>query len=595
MTQPRELMLGSMQSLREAYKAGVTNPRAMVDDIIDRSAELSQNNIWITPPDSGFIEPYLAALETASIDAKPLWGIPFAVKDNIDLAGIPTTAACPAYAYTPPESAFAVHALIAAGAVPVGKTNLDQFATGLVGTRSPYGVCTHPHRPEHISGGSSAGSAVAVSLGLASFALGTDTAGSGRIPAAFNGVFGLKPSRGLVSNRGVVPACRSLDCVSLFAGSTEDLATLATILMQYDQHDPHAQQNSYANHPVHFGQWHGPLTLGVLDTQALRLDDPYQDAYARTLERLRYDTDISLTTIDYTPFAQAAKALYEGPWLNERYLVLKDLLQAAPDEILNVTREIIAAGAEFSAAELFNSIYTLAELRSSCLQELGKCDAMLTPTAKTHFHVADLAADPFGPNAELGYYTNYMNLLDFCGLAQPAADTAEQMPFGITLVADRLQDTKLLSIGSRVDAVVTGNNSNERSYIDAGTIDIAVCGAHMQGLPLNWQLTDRGGSLVTKTKTSACYKFYALEGGPPFRPGMVKAAGGSAIEGEVWRLPAAALGSFMQGIPWPLGIGKVLLADGTEVSGFVCEPGGLAGAKEITAFGGWRSYLNSLQ
>ena len=596
MPQELDLLIGSISDLQAAYRARKITPNEIVNAIIERSAKYADNNIWIEPPANWFLNAYLETLDIDEIDSKPLWGIPFAIKDNINLEGVNTTAACPAFTYKPLNSAFIVSSLIEAGAIPVGKTNLDQFATGLVGTRSPYGVCTHPLRPSHISGGSSSGSAVAVSLGLATFALGTDTAGSGRIPAALNGLYGLKPSKGLISNQGIVPACKTLDCVSLFARSIDDLNILAEVSMRHDRKDPFSIVNSYPNSPKHAGHWTGPLTLGVIRSDDLDLSSEYSSAYEKTIEKIASEGDIKFEEIDYGPFARAAKELYEGPWVNERYLVLKSLLEQSPSEIYDITREVIQTGASYSASELFESIYKLSELRDACLQELAKCNALLTPTAKAHYLVSDLESDPFGPNTELGTYTNYMNLLDLCGLAIPGIPTGSALPFGITLVGDRLHDTQLLSIGARLDSVINNRDpTTKTSYVDMQTVDIAVCGAHMEGLPLNWQLTQRGGTFKERTLTAPCYKFYALEGGPPFRPGMVRNdEEGSAIEVEVWQLPSETLSSFMQGIPWPLAIGKVSLSNGSDVSGFVCEPGGVSGATDITHHGGWRTYLQSL-
>ncbi len=593
-----ELLTGSISNLTAAYRSGATTPSKIIDAIISASAAYSQCNIWIEPPAEGLIEPYVKALNFSEIETKPLWGVPFAIKDNIDLEGVDTTAACPAFRYTPVNSAFVVERFIDAGAIPIGKTNLDQFATGLVGTRSPYGVCTHPERPDHISGGSSSGSAVAVSLGLAAFALGTDTAGSGRIPAAFNDIYGMKPSKGLVSNRGVIPACKTLDCVSLFARSTEELALLAEIAVSHDPAESFSVRNVYPNRPKQFGHWSNQLRLGVISNDLIELSSEYKTAHQQTIEKLSGESRISFIEIDFNPFKTAARELYEGPWITERYLVLKELLDTSPSEIFDVTREVIQSGAGYSASELFESIYQLSELRIRCMRELAKCDALLTPTAKQHFLVTDLESDPFGPNTELGYYTNYMNLLDFCGVALPGLPTKEGLPYGITLVADRFRDTQLLSIGSFLDAIIRGQTAAFEipSYSDPLTVDIAVCGAHMEGLPLNWQLTERGGLLQTRTRTAPCYKFYALAGGPPFRPGLMRDdSQGQEIDVEVWRIPADTLASFMGGVPWPLAIGKVALQNGEEVSGFVCEPGGVVGATDITHYGGWRNYLQSLQ
>lgn len=583
----------SIDALQTAYRSRETTPERVIQQIIDSASHLSAHNIWIEPPTPTLTAPYLERLTPGGLKTQPLWGVPFAIKDNIDLENIPTTAGCPAFSYVPDESAFAVAQLIEAGAIPVGKTNLDQFATGLVGTRSPYGYCTHPDRPDHISGGSSSGSAVAVSLGLASFALGTDTAGSGRVPAGLNGIFGLKPTRGLISTRGVVPACRTLDCVSIFANTVHDLAKVSPTLMSYDRGDAVAITNPFHNHPAHYGIWQDPLTLGILSPGQLDLSPEYVTAYAQTLDRLSRAEGLALKEVDYQPFAQAAAELYSGPWLAERFMVIEPLLNQDPSQLHEVTRAVVEGGKGFSAPDLFTSMYRLGELRRTCADALATCDALLTPTAKHHYLIQDLQADPIGPNTELGHFTNFMNLLDFCGLSLPGMEASTGAPFGITLVADRLHDARLLAMASRIDCILHETTPGVSKFMDPGWINVAVCGAHMEGLPLNGQLTDRGGRLRKKTQTAPCYKLYALSGGPPFRPGLVRCGTeGRGIELEVWQLPADTLADFMKLIPWPLAIGKVLLDSGEEVSGFVCEPAGTEGAVDITDFGGWRSYLD---
>ncbi len=589
----QRLLTQPITGLQDAYRCGNVQPDHVIEHIIQRSVELKQHNIWIEAPSRELIDPYLDALSTKDIDATPLWGVPFAIKDNIDLAGAATTAACSAYTYQPEHSAHVVAQLIAAGAIPVGKTNLDQFATGLVGTRSPYGICTHPDRPEHISGGSSSGSAVAVSCGLASFALGTDTAGSGRIPAAFNGIVGYKPTRGLVSTSGVVPACRSLDCVSLLTRNVQDAATVAASMIDYDDQDAYARRNPFINSPANFGSWRGELTLGVLDADQLQFfgDTSYSDAYRSTLDKLR-NAGIKTTPVAFEPFRQAASELYEGPWIAERYLAIQPLIEDRPDALLKITHQIISAGRTPSATDLLTSQYKLAELRRDATTQLDRCDALLIPTAGTHYQLSDVNAEPLVANTNLGYYTNFMNLLDLSGLALPGAETTAGLPFGISLVGDRLVDTMLLSIGQRLEEIIGSSATLPLEHTNLKTMDLVACGAHMSELPLNWQLTERGGQLIARTKTTPDYRLFALAGGPPYRPGMVRDPDrGEAIDVEVWRLPASTVASFLDNIPWPLAIGKVELEDGRTVSGFVCEPGGIEDAEEITHYGGWRAYM----
>lgn len=597
-----DLVGGSIPNLLEAYEQQRLGPEDVIDAILEKTSALSENPIWITQPNRATLQPFLDRLADTPPGSLPLWGVPFAVKDNIDVAGMPTTAACPAFAYTPTTSAFAVEQLVAAGAVPIGKTNLDQFATGLVGVRSPYGVPFNPSTPTLIPGGSSSGSAIAMACGLVSFALGTDTAGSGRIPAGFNRLTGSKLTRGLISTSGVVPACRSLDCVSLFTHNAKDAALIASIAAAMDDQDPFARPNTPANAFNRFGRWSGKLTLGVIKPEQLKFfgDDTYADAYQRTLDLLA-NSGVDIQPIDFSPFQRAAAQLYEGPWVTERFVATADILQQDPEAMWPVTRQIVEGGQLRQASEVFRSIYDLAALRVECIASLKSYDALLTPTAGKHFTVAELEADPFGPNNDLGQYTNYMNLLDLCGLAVPGLDTKDGRPFGVSLVGDRFQDARLLAIGARLEDILhlssTARGSETSTdlpeYKDIAMVDVAVCGAHMANLPLNPQLTSRGATFVEATKTAAQYRLFALAGGPPMRPGMVRdQTVDTAIEVEIWRLPAEAFASFVTEIPSPLGIGLVTLQSGQQVLGFLCERAGLEGATEITHYGGWRAYLD---
>lgn len=609
MSAPEEVLQwvgGSIEQLRQGYLRSVVTPSEVVRAIVACCAEMSDNPIWITPPQLDRLQPYLDALEQSDPSTLPLWGIPFAVKDNIDVAGMPTTAACPEFSYMPKQSAFVVQCLVDAGAIPVGKTNLDQFATGLVGVRSPYGTPTNPRTPDLVPGGSSSGSAIALACGLVSFALGTDTAGSGRIPAGFNGLIGLKPTRGLLSTSGVVPACRSLDCVSIFTRSPSEAAKILRIAGVWDSQDPFARTNTPDNNLSKFGQWSQPLRLGVIAPEQLEFfgDAAYADAYQRTLQAIE-GQGVSAVELDFRPFVDAAKQLYEGPWVTERYIAMQDILQKTPDVVWPVTRQIVTSGQTRKATEVYESIYQLAGLRNECLTAMSGCDALLTPTAGKHFSLDELEADPLGHNQSLGHYTNYMNLLDFCGLAIPGKETDSGRPFGVTLVGDNFQDMRLLAIAARLESILHDSHpmqdipEEEREtlapYKDLSFVNLAVCGAHMGGLPLNHQLTSRGAVFVEATRTSADYRLFALSGGPPKRPGMVRVDAGSSqgasIELEIWRLPAAALGSFVTEIPSPLGIGLVEIQTGEKVLGFLCEQAGLSGATEVTEHGGWRTFL----
>ena len=599
---------GSIADLLAAYRSGKVTPHQIIDAIIATTSADTDNPIWITPPDRTTLQPYLDGLAHNDPSDAPLWGVPFAVKDNIDVRGMPTTAACPAYRYQPEASAFVIQRLVDAGAIPVGKTNMDQFATGLVGVRSPYGIPVNPQTPELAPGGSSSGSAIALACDLVSFSLGTDTAGSGRIPAGFNRLTGFKPTRGLLSTRGVVPACRSLDCVSIFTRSAEDAARVAAAAAVHDPQDSFARPNPAHNALSDFGRWSNELALGVIEPNQLAFfgDAAYTNAYAETLTQLQKQ-GVALKPIDFRPFVRAAEQLYEGPWVTERYIAMEEILDRSPDKIWPVTRQIVSGGRDRSASEVYRSIYALAELRSLCAAALASCDALLTPTAGKHFSLAELEDDPVGHNQSLGHYTNYMNLLDFCGLAIPGLDTAAGRPFGITLVADTFQDTRLLAIGTQLERMLHGeaqatdhgeHRANAlQTFKDPAYVNLAVCGAHMAKLPLNFQLTSRGGVFIEATRTSATYRLFALAGDPPMRPGLVRqdtdSMGASAIELEIWRLPVSTFASFVEGIPSPLGIGSVETESGAQVLGFLCEQAGLSGATDITEFGGWRAFLTA--
>lgn len=592
----------TLAGLRRHYQAGDFTPRQLLACLRARGEHYRDRNIWIHPLTDAELEPYLQALEQSSPDTLPLYGVPFAIKDNINLASVPTTAACPAFTYTPSAHAAVVALLVQAGAIPVGKTNLDQLATGLVGTRSPWGECRNSFDPDYIAGGSSSGSAVAVALGLASFSLGTDTAGSGRVPAAFNNIVGLKPSRGLLSTRGVVPACRSLDCVSLFALTAADLETLFEITAQFDAEDPFARRNPSTNGGAAFGAL-PPATFrfGVPKAEQLEFfgDGAAAAAFETTVARLTAAGGCAVT-IDFAPFIAAARLLYEGPWLAERWLVAAPLLAAQPDALLPVTRSIIAAGNERSAADSFAAHYELQRLRRIAETTLADVDFVLTPTAGTLFSQRQVAAEPIVRNSELGYYTNFMNLLDLSAVAVPAAQLPAGLPFGVTLFADRDSDARLLSHAHHLQTLTElPLGATGRAFAPAtlaqrqelATVQVVVCGAHLSGLPLNGQLTGRGGRLLAATATAPCYRMYALPGAPA-RPGLVRdEREGRAIECELWELPAREFGPFVALIPGPLGIGKVQLRDGGWRPGFLCEHYALDSAQEISDWGGWRSYL----
>ncbi|BBE51234.1 Allophanate hydrolase [Ferriphaselus amnicola] len=577
----------NIEGLRRRYLAGEIHPRQVMQDIVARIGD-DQHHVWIHRLPLEEIEKYVSALADKDPAALPLYGIPFAIKDNIDLAGAPTTAGCAEYAYHPQRHATVVRLLIDAGAIPIGKTNLDQFATGLNGTRSPYGACRNAYDSDYISGGSSAGSAVAVALGLASFSLGTDTAGSGRVPAAFNNLVGVKPTRGWLSTRGVVPACRSLDCVSIFALNTADAATVLSVATALDEQEAYSRQA--LAHGFDFGRAER-FRFGVPRADQLQFFGN-QDAAAlfqKSCEELEAIGGQKVE-IDFLPFLKSARLLYEGPWVAERYAAIREFFEAKQDVINPVVREIIAGAKKFSAADAFDGMYKLEALRAEAALTWGKIDCLVTPTAGTIYRIAEMEADPIKLNANLGYYTNFMNLLDCAALAIPAGFQQDGLPFGITLVAPAHQDVPLLHLAERLNH--NANPDLPMPQAQGGRVRVAVCGAHLEGLPLNHQLTSRGAHLVARTHSSPDYKLYALPGDPPYRPGMVRVAqGGDAIEVEVWEMAAREFGPFVAGIPAPLGIGMLTLANGETVQGFVCEQCAAIDAEDITRYGGWRAYL----
>ncbi len=598
-----------ISSLQKAYEEGVFTPRELVSWLYQKAENYPGHNIWITRLTPKEIEPYLLYLSGKRMEDLPLYGIPFVLKDNIDLAGTPTTAACPEYAYTPDNSAFVVKKLLEAGAIPMGKANMDQFATGLVGTRSPepWGPCRNSFDPDYISGGSSSGSAVAVALGLASFSLGTDTAGSGRVPAMLNNLVGLKPSRGLFSMTGVVPACRSLDCPSVFALNTSDAEKVFSVMAQSDPSDAYSRQNPLENTSRAFGQIQTPLKIGVPFADQMQFFGEAESA-ALFDQVVAGWTELGaeIVEIDIEPLLSAAKMLYEGPWVAERYVAIQDVIDNTPESVHPVVRGIVEGAIGKTAADTYKAEYRMQSYRARARQLFEQIDCLLTPTAPRHYLVEDVLKDPVQLNSNMGFYTNYMNLLDLCGLAVPAGFYSTGLPFGFTLVAPAFDDVKLLNaanrwereqrlpLGATKSLPKTEAAIPAPAVIAAHRINVAVCGAHLDGLPLNWQLRERGATLVEKTKTSASYRMYLLEQPAPLRPGLVRNEEiGASIEVEVWSVPSSEFGSFVAHIPFPLGIGKVELEDSRWVSGFVCESSAVKGARDISEFGAWRKFMAS--
>jgi allophanate hydrolase len=586
-----------ISELRAKYRDGTLTPSELIESLRLRADEAAPRHVWISRLSREQLQAYARGLENRSLEDLPLYGIPFVIKDNIDLGGIPTTAGCPEFAYVPVKSAAVVQKLIDAGAIPLGKTNLDQFATGLVGTRSPYGACRNSFDADFISGGSSSGSAVAVATGLASFALGTDTAGSGRVPAGFNNILGLKPSLGRLSTRGVIPACRSLDVVSIFALTAGDADMVLQVAEGFDPLD------AYSRRPRN--QALAGMRFGVPQPEQLRFfdDADYEQCFAATIQRLQSLGGVPVV-IDFAPFIDAARLLYEGPWVAERYAAVGRFLESKPEAVFPVTRQIIAAGKTASAVDAFQAQYRLLELKRAAEAAWAQVDFIVTPTAGTIFSISAVAADPIHLNTHLGYYTNYVNLFDLAAVAVPAGFRRDGIPFGVTLVGPNSSERALLTVADRLQRAGVNTQgalqlplpaaSSQPIAVASGYVPIAVCGAHMSGLPLNHQLRDRGGYFLQFARTAPCYRLFALPGGPPQRPGLIRVgSGGVAIELEVWALPSEAVGSFLAGIPAPLGIGSIELSQGNTVLGFVCESYVTEKAADISAHGGWRAFQQS--
>ncbi len=551
-----------------------------IDEIYDRIECAPLNPVWIS------LVPREVSLARAREAKGPLAGLAFAIKDNIDLEGLPTTAGCPAYAYIPERSATVVQRLMEAGAVPIGKTNLDQFATGLVGTRSPYGACSSVFDERYISGGSSAGSAVAVAKGLVDFSLGTDTAGSGRVPAAFNGIVGLKPSRGFLSTSGVVPACRSLDCVSIFARDCDLARKVWEVARGFDAGDPFSRVIGVGQDAA---PWvGGPFLFGVPAKEHLEFfgDGEAEGLFSRALADLE-KIGGERVEIDYATFREAASLLYAGPWVAERLAAIRSFIDAHADEMNPVVRGIIEGARKYSAVDAFEASYKLRELRQAAEAEWRKIDVMVLPTTGTIYTHEQVAAEPVKLNTNLGYYTNFVNLMDLAAVAAPAGVRSNGLPFGISFIGPVFSDLALLSVAEDFTRGVRTEG------VGVGCVAVAVVGAHLSGQPLNWQLVERGAHLVKTCRTAASYRLYALAGTAPPKPGLVRDPGfeGEGIEVEVWAVPEDRFGGFVAAVPPPLGIGSVTLENGDVVKCFICEGFAIEGATEITSFGGWRNYL----
>lgn len=591
----------SLAQLRECYAARTLLPSQCVEALLARIEQAGRPEIWICRVEAGALldaaraQDRLLQEEGESIlQRMPLFGVPFAVKDNIDVAGMATTAACPDFAYVPERSATVVEKLQAAGALLVGKTNLDQFATGLVGVRSPYGAVRNAIDPDYVSGGSSSGSAVAVALGLVSFSLGTDTAGSGRVPAGLNGIVGLKPTRGLLSTRGVIPACRTLDCVSVFARSVADAWQVTQIAAGYDDED------SYSRKVPMLGVNRRTCRIAIPADPEFFGDFVAEQAFTAAVEKIREQQRFEVVAIDFTPFKEAAQLLYQGPWVAERLAAVGSFFTDKREAVHPVVGGIIAQGAQYSAVDAFNGQYRLAGLRQQAERELAGFDFMIVPTTQTMPRIAAVLNDPVRLNSELGYYTNFVNFFDMAALSIPAVARADGLPAGITLIGPCGADQRLAAAAEALSPALHGRPLLTRVEEIAGnplpfnepTVLLAVVGAHLQGQPLNWQLLERGARKLVTTATAPRYRLYALAGTTPPKPGLARVdEGGTSIEIEVWEVPVRRFGEFVAEVPQPLAIGSIETADGRWVKGFVCEPHAVSGAEDISHHGGWRAYL----
>ena len=585
-----------------AHRSGAVTPEQTIRRSYEHIRAHGDPAIFISIRDEEEALAEARELVAAGPQGKPLYGVPIAVKDNIDVAGLPTTAACPAFAYKAGADATAVTRLRLAGAIVIGKTNLDQFATGLVGVRSPYGMPRNPFRDDLISGGSSSGSAVAVSAGLVPLALGTDTAGSGRVPAGLNNIVGVKPSVGLVSTTGVVPACRSLDCVSVFALTVDDALIALRAMAIPDANDPYSRV----------------MALGALGTPPPSMVVAVPDANGRMFfgdanSERSFETAIALLRnmgaqvkpIDIYPLLQTAKLLYEGPWVAERYAAVGAFIENNPDKVHPVTREIILGGARISAADTFRSFYRLAALKRTALEMFSGFDALMVPTVPAAYTRAQVEADPITLNSNLGTYTNFVNLLDLCGIAIPISFSADGTPYGVTFLARSGMDATIASLGRVVHAqteLPLGALGVRQPVLASlapiakpGEHLIAVVGAHLSGMPLNGELRALDARFCEVTETAPDYRLYALAGTTPPKPGLLRMAQGqgAAIALEIWALTAENFGRFVANVPAPLSIGTIRLGDGRQVQGFLVEPQAVEGARDISEFGGWRAFVEA--
>lgn len=583
--------LWTVQDWQHAYQ----NNNIQLSDLIEYVAGLNNDDhAWISIATAAQLQAQIDALTGADSASLPLYGVPFAVKDNIDVAGFYTTAACKEAAYLATSDATAVAKLKAAGAIVVGKTNLDQFATGLVGVRSPYGAVKNSFNPEYISGGSSSGSSVVVANGLVPFSLGTDTAGSGRVPAGHNNIVGLKPTKGWFSTTGLIPACRTIDVISIFALTVDDAWQVAQVMQGYDASDDYSRV-----HPQNVPSQFSKGKIAIPDTLEFYGDAETEKAFQLAIAHAQ-SLGYTVEPIDFTPFQQLATALYNRSWVAERTSAVEKLVSR--DMTHPVIHQIISQADNFNAVDMIQAEYERAQLARQINLALADFDALMVPTAPTIYKIADVEADPLVKNSHMGAYTNFVNFADLSALALPNAIRADGLPSGVTFIAPAWMDQALANFGQiwqQATALTLGTSQKtyeQTSQIQSQhAIKLAVVGAHLTGMPLNFQLTTRGGTLVQKTKTAASYKLFALKNTTPPKPGLQYHSKGQEIEVEVWEIPFANFGQIVAEVPAPLGIGNVQLADGSWVKGFICEGYALEDATDISHFGGWRDFIKSKQ
>jgi allophanate hydrolase len=594
----------TIDALHSLYRQGI-KPDEVIAESLKRLSDIGDKGIYLYVSNTFQLSTSLTELGPFDLDVKPLWGIPFAVKDNIDVAGMPTTAACAEFSYIAQEDAYVVSLLKKAGAIVIGKTNLDQFATGLVGLRTPFPAPKNAIDDKLVPGGSSSGSAVAVSHHQVSFSLGTDTAGSGRIPAALNNIIGLKPSLGSISSRGVIPACRTLDTVSIFALTVKDAAQVYKCCHHHDPQDSFAKPylgSATQNIPTN-------LTIAIPDAHSLILDEPEQKKAYKEAVKYWKNTGATLVEVNFEPFYEVAKLLYEGPWVAERYAALASFIKKHPDALYPVTKKIIESAHNFSASDAFNARYKLQDLAKETSNILEGIDVICVPSMPGLVYKSDVKSDPWGPNNRLGTYTNFVNLLNLCAISVPGKTRVDGYPSSITLIARDQQD-------ALIHALATDYHQNQSRYlgstkhenptpiasianniaerINADEIAIAVVGAHMKDLPLNYQLTDRDARFLISAKTAQEYRLYKLgDDEEPLRPGLIRSKNGESIELEIWALPINKMGDFINQIPSPLSVGTITLSNQQQVKGFLCEYHALESSQDITQFGGWRKFFQS--